>query len=105
MQLDVRACRCTRYLEDGVAARVWISEDLLVAAHRLVTLTRGVESMGAVYGVFSLRPALGPMGGPADMPRARANLEAEANSLYQPRRHRRPRRRYHANPLTAARAL
>ncbi|KAH0808467.1 hypothetical protein GEV33_014325 [Tenebrio molitor] len=40
----------------------------------------------------SVRRALGPMGGPADMPRARVTLEAEANSLYQPRRHRRLRR-------------
>lgn len=36
----------------------------------------------------------GRMGGPPEMPRARATLEGEANSLYQPRRHRRLRRRY-----------
>lgn len=45
-------------------------------------------------GDVSVRRALGPMGGPADMPRARVTLEAEANSLYQPRRQRRLRRRY-----------
>ncbi|GJQ79674.1 hypothetical protein Trydic_g5826 [Trypoxylus dichotomus] len=53
---------------------------------------RRVDRWGGNYGNVSVRPAFGPMGGPADMPRARANLEAEANSLYQPRRYRRPRR-------------
>lgn len=50
----------------------------------------------------SVRRAVGPMGGPADMPRARVTLEAEANSLYRPRRHRRPRRRYTTHSLGTA---
>lgn len=55
----------------------------------------------------SARPALGPMGAPVRMPRARASLDDAAATLYQPRRHRprrHNRRRYGGHALAPRRA-
>ncbi|KAF7272980.1 hypothetical protein GWI33_014275 [Rhynchophorus ferrugineus] len=59
---------------------------------------RGFSVAHSPPSIVSPRPAVGPMGAPVRMPRARASLDDTA-TLYQPRRHRprRPnRRRYGA---------